>query len=332
MPSRKDVPRVVTPEKLDRDGKKLLEYARFAIVFVDGKPQLIDNGFRRKDGLPYAKLIVVLAPCEHGGKLIPHAVVLEIGYSRTRPYTQLESGAVREKKDGKAGHRICPAWQIRSRVRVRGISNEELTLAYPIILSCMAEIVLECRDDWKVKKAWWVDGPGAIERGIYFTVSKSDQALYRQMLIEDIRYRRMKYIGWHASCIRLWLKGYKSAYYSEKEMKRFSGVQKVAELFGRYESLFYRQVLLRSLTKGSNVRTLAELIGEVFCLGLDQESDESRLVWGDGPKARLPRMTATHCYMVPHQPKGRPGNHASGCAIFEVILERSYRAQYEIPF
>ena len=36
MPSRNDVSRMVTYEKLDRDGKNLLEYARFAIVFVDG--------------------------------------------------------------------------------------------------------------------------------------------------------------------------------------------------------------------------------------------------------------------------------------------------------
>lgn len=332
MPSRKDVSRVVTPEKLERDGRNLLEYARFAIVFIDGKPQLVDNGFRRKDGLPYAKLIAVLAPCEHGGRSIPYADVLEIGYSRTRPYTQIESGAVRDKKNGKAGHRMRSAWQIRSRSRLRIISDEELGLAYPIIMSCMAEIVLECREDWGVKKAWYVSGPGYVERGIYFTVSKFDEALYRQMLVEDVRYQRMKYIGWHASLINLWLKNYQWAYYSKERLKSFPGAQKTAELFGRYESLFYRQALFQALVKKSKVRELVEQISEAFSLGLDQESDESKLVWGDGPRACLPRMAATHCYRVPRQPGERIGSHASGCAIFEVILERSYRAQYEIPF
>ncbi len=325
MPSGKDVPRAVTLEKLDRDGRNLLEYARFAIVFIDGKPQLIDNGFRRKDGLPYAKLVAVLAPCEYDGKLIPHADVLEIGYSRTRPYTQIESRSY-------IGGNGTPKWFIKGRLRSRKITDGELVLAYPIILKCMAEIVLECRESWNTKGTWWVDGACGVERGIYFTFSKSDQSLYRQMLVEDIRYRRMKYIGWHASCVDLWLKGYRWVHYPKEKLKSLSGAQKVAELFGRYDNPFYRQVLLRSLGKGTKVRELAELIGEAFSLGLNQETDESKLVWGNSPKGRLPRMTATHCYRVPHQPKGRPGNHASGCAIFEVILERSYRAQYEIPF
>ncbi len=326
MPSRKGAPRVVTPEKLDRDGKKLLKYARFAIVFSDGKPQLIDNGFRRKGGLPYAKLIVVLAPCEHGGRLIPHADVLEIGYSRTRPYMQMES---RLHNDG---DRLTGRWFIKERIRQRVISNDEIVLVYPIILECMAEIVLECREDWKVKKAWWVDGPGLIERGIYFTFSKSDRVLYRQMLIEDIYYRRTKYISRHASNIDYWLRRYQQSFYTSNELKSFVGAQKVAELLSRYDTLFYRQVLLRSFGQRTKVRELVERIGWVFDLGLDKETDESELVWGNGPKVHLPRMTATHGYRVPHQPKDCPGNHASGCAIFEIILERNYRAQYEIPF
>ncbi len=316
---------MVTYEKLDRDGKNLLEYARFAIVFVDGKPQLIDNGFRCKDGLPYAKLIAVLVPYEHGGRQIPYADVLEIGYSRTRPYTQVESKL-------SVGVNGASRWFIKERIRGRKIADEELVLAYPIILGCMTEIVLECREDWKVKKAWWVDGPGLIERGIYFTFSKSDQVLYRQMLIEDICYRRMKYISGHASNIDYWLRRYQQSFYTSNELKSFAGAQKVAELFSRYDNLFYQQVLLRSFCQGTKVRELIERIGETFSLGLDQEADESELVWGSGPKVCLPRMTATHGYRVPHQPKGSPGSHASGCAIFEIILERSYRAQYEIPF
>lgn len=320
MPSRKDVPRAVTPEKLERDGRNLLEYARFAIVFVDGKPQLIDNGFRRKEGLPYAKLIAVLAPCEHSGKLISHADVLEIGYSRTRPYTQIES------KLHTSGSEMSK-WFIKGRLRSRSITEEEFALAYPIILDCIADIVLECREHWNRKGTKFVYGMAPIERGIHFTVNYADNLMFRQMILADIRYKKDRYMRRHVRRIRRAFRRYKSSCYTPKQLKSFARAGDIAELLSQpYYTPFDLNVLLRSFKEGSHERALLETLVEAFKIDISLTVQEEAIL--DSLSVTLPRFNNLQCYRHPKQPM----THAQGASVFEVILERSYREQYEIPF
>lgn len=82
--------RQATLSKVQRDGHNLKQHARFVIVLRNGKPELIDNGRRQKQGLPFARTIVVLGPVRYQGILVSEAVLLEVGYGRTRPYAQLE--------------------------------------------------------------------------------------------------------------------------------------------------------------------------------------------------------------------------------------------------
>lgn len=326
MKARERSSRRVTPEKLRRDVENIRAYARFVIVINGGVPKVIDNRDRVTGKLPLARLIAVIGPVKRGNLFLGETVLLEIGYSRTRPYAQIEQGGARKKVNGKNGQRIHSAWHIKERLRARKISDKELRSVYPFIEQCIAGIVLECRESWNVKAPWWVDGPGAIERGIYFTFSKSDRLLYRQVLVEDVRHRKEKYISWHAKCIRRWLSHYRSSNYSDKQLRGFSGTCKVADLVSRYRKPVYREALARCFQEGSHVQTLVSRIDGAFRLNMRSRDPHTVFVF-DGPETGLGLMHSVRCYAV-----DQPVVHARGCLVVEVILERSYREKHEIPF
>lgn len=314
--------RRVTLEKLKRDADRVREYARFVIELAEEGPRLIDNGSRFRKGLPFARLIAVLGPAEHKGVGISQAVLLEIGYSRTRPYAQLEY-----RHRDEAGNRSRnDRWFLKSRPRVRELSYKEFVLIHPILGQCMAEIVLECRESWHNKGPWWVAGPGGVERGIYFTLSKSDRLLYRYILAEDMHFRKRRYISWHAQCIRYWIGHYRHAGYSQKQLRGFGGAQKVAELIERYKDPVYRLVLVRSFSSGSKIYMLLCNIGEAFNLELDHSNEHTRLLFEEAP-VNLAPLEHVSCRIVK-----QPERQARGCVVFEVTLKRRYREREEIPF
>lgn len=111
-------PRRATVEKLKRDAKNLRTYARFAIVLKESSDiEVIDNTARRTQGLPYAKLIAVLGPASYDGKHLPEGNLLEIGYSRARPYASTELS----NKNGNRSHRRR---FLKQRARVSSLGKE----------------------------------------------------------------------------------------------------------------------------------------------------------------------------------------------------------------
>jgi len=317
----------VTLEKLQRDASKIRQYARFVIVLGKSQLEVIDNGYLRKGGLPYAKLIAVLGPVEYKGVSLQESVLMEIGYSRTRPYTQIEKGGTREKKDGKNGFRIYPSWSIKSRKRARLLLGKELVSAYPHIVRCIETIVLEQREGWKVKGRWWVDGPGAIERGIHFSVSHDDQLLWRQLILEDVWCREKKYIAGHAKRIRRMFREYKYSHYTLTQVRKFVVAGRIVELLSQpHYTPFYRAILARHFKPGSHLRSLFELVAQAFHIDIDLDEQETVIL---GTSATvLPRLAHLRCY----RPPGQPLVQARGSSVFEITLERSYGEKNEIPF
>lgn len=317
--------RQATLSKVQRDGQNLKQYARFVIVFRNGKPELIDNGRRQKQGQSFARIIAVLGPVRYHGTLVSEAVLLEVGYGRTRPYAQLE-----ERQRSPDGKRLSQnRWFLKERVRARKISNAELHAAYPLLEQCMTNIVLDQREAWnpESRKSWWIDGPGFVERGVHFTMSKSDRLLHRQVLAEDIRYRREKYINWHAACVSRWIGGY-SLRSSDKQLRQRAKVSQAAELISskHYHNPLYRRALVESFPVNSRVRLLLERMDSIYTLRLDQESDEIRLLEQTQAIALKPFRNIR--FRVVDQPKV----HANGSIVAEVTLERKFREIHECPF
>lgn len=318
--------RVVTLGKVQRDGQNLKQFARFVIVLRNAVPELIDNGTRRRDSLPFARLIAVLGPVQHEGVLVSEAVLLEIGYSRTRPYAQLE-----ERERDEEGQRLKNGrWWLKPRTRVRKLTAEELELVHVLLEECMAEIVLECRETWKTKDRWWVPGPGAVERGIYFTFDKSDHLLYRQILLEDIRFRKEEYLYGHARRIRRLIGHYRYPDYSRSQLERWSGVRKIADLLRAqtYDNPYYRRVLLECFKAGSHVRNLLEHLSRLFHLQLEEGGEYARVVYeseADAPHLQLWKRIRARVV-------DQPTKHAKNGLVAELMLERKFRETHECPF
>ncbi|HEC93750.1 MAG TPA: hypothetical protein ENI56_00010 [Candidatus Kaiserbacteria bacterium] len=315
--------RGVTLGKLNRDAKNMLRYARFVVVLKkEGRLAVIDNGDRRANGLPYAKIIAVLGPVQHKDVFLQESVLMEVGYSRTRPYAQLE----KRPKD-KAGNRAGCRWNLKPRIRMRGLSEEETVLVYPDIVKCMTAIVLEEREKWKKKGRWWGGSVGYVERGIHFTVNHCDKIIHRQMMLEDVRYRKKRYIAGHAKRIRRYLKRYKYSYYSRKELRSYAYARRIAELLSQpYYTPFYRTVICEVFAEGTHERTLLGLIMEAF--GLDVSLDGIDAFVLSSTLVVLPELRDLWC----HRPIKQPLVHAKGASTFVLFLERRYREKNEIPF
>lgn len=304
-------------EKLRRDTENLKKYARFVLVLEGGRVRVIDNVERRSKGLPYAKVIAVLGTAQHGDVELPESVLMEVGYRRTRPYARSE-----EHLKDKNGNCLHERWKITSRRRVRELLREELALVYPHIAECMASIVIEHRSLWKTKGPWWVDGPGPVERGIHFTVAECDVHMFRQMVLQDIAYRKRRYISGHARRVARFLGKYQSSYYSPKQLKRFKRARDIKELLLQtHYSPFYREVLRRCFKTGSHVQLLLDAIAETFKIDVSvSEIDEVIL----DSKPIFLANGKIDC----HRPNNRKRTlHARDAGVFEVFLKKLYRQE-----
>lgn len=302
-------------EKSERDVENLKKYARFVIILKDGHVRLIDNVDLVNKKLPYAKIVAILGTVHYGDVELPEGILMEVGFCRTRPYARVEE----RLKDQKAGQR----WTITSRRRIRELSKEEFALVYPHIVECMTSIVIEHRSLWKTKGSWWVDGPGPIERGIHFTVAERDVHMFRQMVLEDIAYKKRRYISGHARRVARFLGPYKRSYYSPKQLKRFGRVRDIRELLHQpHYSPFYREVLRRCFKKGSHIQLLLDAIAETFRIDISvSEQDEVVL----DTKPVLLKSSKIAC----QRPKRQRTLHARDAGVFEVFLKKIYRIEFD---
>lgn len=311
--------RGVTPGKLVRDAEHVRTYARFVIVVKNGTVRIIDNVELHRKNLPYARIIAVLGAVHHNGGDIEESVLMEIGYRRSRPYAQLEE----KSRDGN-GHGSIKRWHLKSRYRVRHLSDEELALVFPAILSCIRQIVFELRETWGHKGVWWTEIRGLIpgenrvkpfERGIHFTVSRSDITLHDHLLRADMQLRWEKYIKRHARWTFRYLRGYRCSFYTPKRLRSCSRALKVGQILsqGHYTPL-YRAALVRHFKEGTQRRTVLDMIISAFEINIGLTPEEERLF--SSPRL-LPSLDGLRCYRPPSQ----PSVHAKNATVFEIIPE-----------
>lgn len=313
-------PRRATVEKLKRDAENLKAYARFAIVLGEsGGIEVIDNGTRRAQGLSYVKIIAVLGPAQHNGKHLPEANLLEIGYSRARPYasTELSKNGGRSHQRGRF---------LKQRPRIRLLSDEEMARVYPHIVDCMRVIVLESSEHWETrtwhikKRSGYTKGPGEVGRGIYFTVSHSDRHLHRQFSLEDMQHRKDSYILRHISWVRWLSKKYKFSC----QLKKHTRARQIADmLLQDHYTPFYRTVLCRHFEECSRERILLDSIVEAFNIDVSLTEHEAHAL--NPSPISLPQLVNLRCY----RPLEQPTVHARDATVFEIFLEKEYRLSIE---
>lgn len=313
-------PRRATSEKLKRDAENLKAYARFVFVLKESGIEVIDNGARRAQGLPYAKIIAILGPAQHDGEHLPECNLLEIGYSRARPYASTELSKC--KNGDRSRHRRF----LKQRPRVRALSKEELSRVYPHIAECMRVIILELSAHWTTrtwhikKKHEYAKGHREVGRGIYFTARNSDRLLHRQLIMEDVRHRKDMYILRHASWVRWLSKKYKFS----RQLRKHARARQIADMLSQdHYTPFYRAVLCRHFKEDSRVRILLDSIVEAF--NIDVSLTDLEAYAFEPSTISLPSFENLRCYRLSEQPTV----HAREATVFEIFLEREYRISIE---
>lgn len=312
--------REATVAKLVRDAENIRQYARFVIVLKGGTGvEVIDNGTRRAQGLPYARIIAVLGPARYKENLLKEGNLLEIGYSRARPYasTELSKNGGRSHQRGRF---------LKQRPRVRLLSDEEMARVYPHIVDCMRVIVLESSEHWETrtwhikKRPGYTKGPGEVGRGVYFTVSHSDQHLHRQFGLEDMQHRKDSYILRHISWVRWLFKKYKFS----RQLRKHARARQIADMLSQsHYTPFYRTVLCRHFEEGSRERALLDSIVKTFNIDVSITEQEAHVF--ESSSVSLPSFETMRCYRIPQQPT----IHARGATVFELFLEKEYRLSLE---
>lgn len=312
--------REATVAKLVRDAENIRQYGRFVIV-LKGKTgvDVIDNGIRRAQGLPYARIIAVLGPARYKENLLKEGILLEIGYSRARPYasTELSKNGGRSHQRGRF---------LKQRPRVRLLSDEEMARVYPHLVDCMRVIVLESSEHWETrtwhmkKRPGYTKGPGEVGRGIYFTVSHSDRHLHRQFSMEDMQHRKDSYILRHISWVRWLFKKYKFS----RRLKKHARARQIAEMLSQdHYTPFYRMVLCRHFEEGSRERALLDSIVETFNIDVSLTEQEAHVF--ESSSVSLSSFETLRCYRISRQPTV----HAREATVFEIFLEKEYRLSIE---
>lgn len=294
--------------RLARDVARHKEFSRFVIVFdQSGQATLIDNGFRQSEGLEMISLIAVIGPVHYWGEAIPEAVLLEIGYRRTRPYRPVQSGIFS-----------------RERFPVGELTAEQVQVVYPIIQDCLQAILIETRAKWKNKGRWFASyGANVIEKGIQITVHRRDRWLYTQLLREHAAYFERIFLRKYAKWIRDLLKTSKYNRYAPKQYG--PKARKVGESL-RNSRYFKEPLLLETLLRMVGRRTLVEsILMDLYGHLVHEEDPERDAVYFDDHHPALPQKPHLWIYKTLDQPKDNGHKaHAKGCIRFEVILETGW--------
>lgn len=339
--------------KFARDAQIMSESARFVIrIGKDGIVSKQDNHPRMDGGLPIAYIIVVIAYISYEG-LETEAVVLEMGCHRHRPYAQIENRKIPDP----SGRR---RWSIKPRLRIpESVFNPEKDVritqeVYGIICDCMADMLLECREPWNYHSKQTVFYRGEkrsieFERGIFFSVDRSDEWLYRQMLLEHMRYMhgRSLYQG-HIGVLRRWIGKYKELH-SWKKLRLFAGALSTARLIGHYACPVHQAALLYYLEGRVWLTTILVHVCQTLGVWMDKGGlfpvfdDEGSLqqqavdisvegilkLLKKSYTFRLPFMQHTRVY---YHRKRKRVQQGRGRFVFEVIPTRAFLREREIPF
>ena len=215
---------VVMVGKALRDASLLREKARFVIVLDKDASgniycrELIDN---TKPGY-IVSVIAILAPVQlFGGRFtLDQGLVLEIGLSRGRPYTQAEIKSDESDRGRSA---------IKGRRKLCDISFPEMEVAWPKIIDFLCKATTKLQNGRTYQNNYVLPGRDYVfEAGMRITVSKKDKILYWKIVIEDERSRTRSYLADRAEWIAKSLRPYLGSKVSGNRFKNLKGVSAVA--------------------------------------------------------------------------------------------------------
>lgn len=308
--ARKNYP-PIHKARVVRDAERHRTFSRFVIILdpVSALAQVIDNGDRIAAGQPWLPLIAVLGPADYLGDFFPEAILLEIGYRRTRPYRQTNCG-------------IFP----RERMPIRHLTPKQMREVWPVLLQCFEQIVLETRARWTHKGRWFTPPTGhpLIEKGVQFTIHRDDRLAHLQFLREHNRYFKEVFLPRYALWINGQLRGYRYNRYTHYGQKA-RAVSESLQNSRYFKEPLLLETLLQMVEKPTLLQSILSDLGSYLHTVDDEELE--LVYWQEPPAAEF--SPTLYFYKTLDQPEPGHRKQAQGCKRFEIVLESKYRRSIE---
>ncbi len=294
---------IIRVQKAMRDTDRIRRHAHFVIVLgVDEQHgpycrEFIDNTERGY----VANVIAVLAPVDlfDGWFVLEQSVVLEVGLTRGRPYTQAESSL------GAANRRLV----VKKRHKLRDATFDEVAGAWPRILECIKEETRRLQGGRMYPNTFLLRGRNYIhDDGIRVTVSKNDRYLYWKIVIEDERARIRRYIGDRAAWITSQLMPYTRTTVRGKRFKNLAGVRAATGTLQNMRAYTYMpNHLIRKLVVflPKDVRNVFNEVVDVYKLSWVARVQQQRPRLPTELKVARQLPPLTECFMVIKRKQGR---------------------------
>jgi len=284
--------------KSNSDVQTLKRLARFVIVVKpDLTTTLIDNGHRALT----VPLIVVVGTIHDHSDVQYSGSLLEIGYNRARPYRRIH---INKNK--------VLVWARNPKPQ---LSKQQIAVVYPKILECLEMVLIETRQRWKTKDAWWANGR-LVERGVQITVDTTDSWLHREFLRENVRYFQSCWFPRY----RRWINR-RLLYTKTNRFPCGPSAQKAIDSIaasGYAKSPILLEALLRIVEKRSVIE------GALIRMNMFHHltSDEVSFVFNEDNWVKLASPQNFFIWHTLDQPTDGKGIHAKNCARFEVLFDR----------
>lgn len=224
-------PSPVRIEKAISDQQKLSRGARFTLTInASGTHTLHENESYA------ASVLAVFAPAEIDGLHIEAGLILEIGIGKGAPY----SHTFKKDASGK-----CLSVDRR---KIREATENEQGIIWDIFSKLMIRLTDEQVHKRKRQKPWFQHTDNGelycFTKGKRFLVSMDDEWVRNLILELEFLHRWKKYLRKRSRAIWFWLTKYQHTYYSKRQVKRYSGLAKTAEILSgiqfRHEYLRWR--------------------------------------------------------------------------------------------
>ena len=231
---------------LDRSVAMIKNHARFVIV-IDKHGLPISYSKKESYGL---NIIAIIGESVINDTLFPEAVLMEIGIWRTNPYRSANAPM------GYAEKRL----NLRYRTKGGDLTAEQFGNLAPFLNDIITAEATRVIERWKSTEPWVVpvgDTWKTYERGVCFSCSYADQALFAAVLRADRRHRDN--LADRSKFINDVLRPLKYVVYPDNALKRMTSVRKVIDSlkdnpvppyhFSFLEKRIQKQVLFRDIAE-----------------------------------------------------------------------------------
>lgn len=202
-------------KRILNDVQSVVRYARY-VLNIDEQGNLVHFLKNESWGI---NVLAVVGPSVVNSVFFEQVLLLEIGFSHTRPYRKTVAPC--------CGH----ARKIFSyRKKVASLSETQMKNAGPCIADILVRIAEEVVSKWSSREPWYFSvGKRVVahRKGVHFSFSLKDEMLFKGIVVADRK--RKNYFDGIVGYVNRVFKRLTYASYPEKQIKRIQSIARTAD-------------------------------------------------------------------------------------------------------